>query len=611
MKRIALAILLVTAVAASAFAVLNRPGADASPDTVITVNSTADVDSRDAELTLREAMLLATGVLDVSTLTEDECGQLSGAGWVLAPGVCVALDPPGSVSADTIVFDPAVFPEGSPATISLGSALHALDTGMDTVDGTGAGVIVDGGGQNIDCFEITSDYNAIKGLEISGCATGVRIHGGGQGNTVEDNVVSGNSDVGVWIGPGANGNVVTGNYVGTDASGTAAVPNQFGVYIDEDAQNNTVGGSTAEARNVISGNDQNGVTLRGADNNNIQGNYIGTDASGNLAVPNGTGVAIWPGSTGAQNNMVGGSSPGEGNTIAFNTSDGIRVLGGTGAPTIGNTIRGNSIHSNGSKGIELGDGGNTELAAPTIAGFGSVSGTACSNCTIDVYSDQADEGEVYEGFTTADAAGNWSYTGAPQGPNVTATATDSAGNTSEFSNPAAVPASATRTLVWGPGWHNAVWTGDTSTPEDAFSCADGSYAAAYRYTASGWESYLPDRPTASNMTSLAQYDTFLILITASVNCEMPVAAAPGTSRTLQWSAGWQNAGWTGADSTTPESAFACADGSYAAAYRYGASGWEKYLPGRPDISDMTALNQYDAFLILVTAAVSCSMPIAP
>jgi hypothetical protein len=91
---------------------------------------------------------------------------------------------------------------------------------------------------------------------------------------------------------------------------------------------------------------------------------------------------------------------------------------------------------------------------------------------------------------------------------------------------------------------------------------------------------------------------------------MPVTAASGTTRTLEWGAGWQNDGWSGADGTPPEQAFACADGSYAAAYCFTAAGLERYFPGRPDISNMGPLSRYDAFLILVTAPVNCAMAIA-
>ncbi|UCH86935.1 MAG: hypothetical protein JSU97_00530, partial [Dehalococcoidia bacterium] len=169
---------------------------------------------------------------------------------------------------------------------------------------------------------------------------------------------------------------------------------------------------------------------------------------------------------------------------------------------------------------------------------------------------------------------------------------------------------ATRTVVWGPGWHNATWSG-ASTPEEAFACADGSYAAAYRLVSGSWERHFPDRPGMSNMTDLEQYDAFLILITEEVSCEMAVGDAPGSERTLDWSAGWQNEGWTGADDTEPEDAFACADDSYGAAYRLVGGGWERYFPDKPGISDMSSLEQYDAFLILVTEPVSCSMAIAP
>jgi hypothetical protein len=65
------------------------------------------------------------------------------------------------------------------------------------------------------------------------------------------------------------------------------------------------------------------------------------------------------------------------------------------------------------------------------------------------------------------------------------------------------------------------------------------------------------------------------------------------------------------DGTLPQDAFACADGSYAAAYRYVAGGLERYFPGRPDISNMGPLTKYDAFLILLTAPVNCTMPVGP
>jgi hypothetical protein len=113
------------------------------------------------------------------------------------------------------------------------------------------------------------------------------------------------------------------------------------------------------------------------------------------------------------------------------------------------------------------------------------------------------------------------------------------------------------------------------------------------------------------MNPLGQYAAFLILITQPATCTMPVASASGTSRTFQWSVGWHNEGWSGADGTAPQDAFACATGNYAAAYRFTDAGLQRYFPNRPDISNMGPLNKYDAFLILVTAPVSCTMAIAP
>jgi hypothetical protein len=172
------------------------------------------------------------------------------------------------------------------------------------------------------------------------------------------------------------------------------------------------------------------------------------------------------------------------------------------------------------------------------------------------------------------------------------------------------PVGPTRTLHWGPGWHNATWSVD-STPEEVFACAMGNYAAAYRLVGGGWERYFPDRPELSNMGDLEPYDAFLILVTADVTCEMPLADPLGTERTLDWGVGWQDEGWTGPDGTPPQDAFACANGSYAAAYRLVGGGWERYFPDRPDVSNMGLLNRYDASFILVTVPVRCVMPIVP
>ncbi|MBL7184511.1 MAG: right-handed parallel beta-helix repeat-containing protein, partial [Anaerolineae bacterium] len=174
-------------------------------------------------------------------------------------------------------------------------------------------------------------------------------------------------------------------------------------------------------------------------NSRVQGNYVGTDVTGTAALPNNTdGIYIFNVSS---DNLIGGTAQGQANLIAFNGGDGVEVSGGYGAKH--NTITRNRIHSNTGKGIALPNSGNEGLAAPvvTTASSTQVSGTACSNCTIEVFSDTNDEGAIYEGTTTADSSGNWTLTkaGGLAGPYVTATATDANGNTSEFSAPVSVP----------------------------------------------------------------------------------------------------------------------------------------------------------------------------
>ena len=195
--------------------------------------------------------------------------------------------------SDTITFDPAVFPPGAPATIALDSVLPEITQGGLTIDGSGAGVIVDGSGTPADTvgISITSNLNTVKGLQILNFpGAGVAISGGAKDNTIggdtpeERNVISGNGSDGVSIkGSGTDGNTVVGNYIGTDASGTAALGNFFGVWILDSAKNNTIKG------NVISGNQHHGVAIYGwpnvgTDNNAVIGNYIGTAANGTAAL---------------------------------------------------------------------------------------------------------------------------------------------------------------------------------------------------------------------------------------------------------------------------------------------------------------------------------------
>jgi len=547
-------------------------------------------------------------------------------------------------SGDTITFDPAVFPPGSPVTIAVTSELPEIGQGDLTIDGSNAGVILEGSStpHGTDGFYIESSGNTIKGLQILNFPSdGVEISDGsyrnntiggdsgvGSGPTGEGNVLSGNSDDGVEIhgtgaesnivignligtdvsgtiahgnggtgvrisagaqqnkvggtregernlisghghhgveisGSGTISNTVSGNYIGTDTSGTIPLPNgDRGVYIVDGASHNVIGGDTPGERNLISGNGRHGVHIEwdGTDSNVVIGNYIGTDVNGTATLPNqengieiddgacynviggdtpgernlisgnaqhgvllsdyvmyntiggnyigtdingtfalpngGNGVSISDGYA-ATHNLIGGETPGERNLISGNGHHGVEVSGsGTMSNTVSgnyigtdasgtlalpnggdgvsiesgssgnllgpsnvvaynhghgigvynpdslhNTFTQNSIHSNDGKGIELEDGGNGELEVPIITyldlGVGIVAGTACPYCRVEVFSDDEDEGQIYEGYTDAGGSGVFIFSkgSALTGPNVTTTATDADGNTSEFSPP--------------------------------------------------------------------------------------------------------------------------------------------------------------------------------
>ena len=219
--------------------------------------------------------------------------------------------------------------------------------------------------------------SAALGNEIEGVVIAVA-----QNNTIggtvagAGNVVSGNADDGVRIfGVASTGNQLQGNFIGTDATGTVAVPNvDDGVYI-EDAPNNTIGGTTPGARNVISGNGDEGVqlSLASATGNLVQGNYIGTDVTGILALGNGTvdqfgdGVLI---TSSASANIIGGPS-GAGNVISSNGARGVAIL--TGAS--GNTVAGNSIGTDSGGTFAL---GNVLHGVAVDGGFGNTVGGTTS-----------------------------------------------------------------------------------------------------------------------------------------------------------------------------------------------------------------------------------------
>jgi len=248
----------------------------------------------------------------------------------------------------------------------------------------------------------------------------------------ERNVISGNIGTGVRMdNTGTTSNVVTGNYLGTDATGTQDRGNSGdGVLIQAGAASNRIGGVTAGERNIISGNSLYGITIDAASNNLVQGNYIGADVNGANLGNNFYGVEA---TNGSNNNTIGGTAAGAGNRIAFNGSGGVYIS----FTSTNNLVSQNAVFSNTSLGIDLngngvtandaGDGdtgGNNFQNYPVLssaligAGIttvtGSLNSTANTTFTLEFFSNAANdpsgfgEGETYQGSTTVttDGTGN-------------------------------------------------------------------------------------------------------------------------------------------------------------------------------------------------------------
>jgi titin len=236
--------------------------------------------------------------------------------------------------------------------------------------GTGERNVISGnsyGGINIigssSGTRVHNNYVGVDSAGISGLGNysyGVRIENS-SGNTIggttpsDRNIISGNFFDGVRLwATYATGNLITGNYIGTDVTGTVAIPNINGILVATGGSN-TIGGSAPGAGNVISGNGYDGIQYSGpGSNNTIMGNFIGTDHTGTVPLGNGNrGIALQ-----GIDNTIGGPNEGDGNMIAFNGSIGVLVA--SNGTCTGNRILFNSIHSNGGLGIDLGYGGSPD-----------------------------------------------------------------------------------------------------------------------------------------------------------------------------------------------------------------------------------------------------------
>jgi CSLREA domain-containing protein len=245
--------------------------------------------------------------------------------------------------------------------LSHGARSNRIGSNLDGIaDAEEANVISGNSGHGVQIFSVEgwpgSDENIIAGnligTDITGTVAvangndGIRVSKRGSSNTIRQNVVAGNSGTAIRIGPESNGNVVVGNLIGTDATGHAALGNGgFGVALHGGARSNRVGVDPEQPVttdvNVICSNKLHGLAIMGEGTawNVVAGNVIGTDRSGKADLGNAQ-HGVMIGNA-ANNNMIGGKSSGTPNTIAFNGQQAILQESG-----VVNTILENSIFSN-------------------------------------------------------------------------------------------------------------------------------------------------------------------------------------------------------------------------------------------------------------------------
>ncbi len=314
-------------------------------------------------------------------------------------------------------------------------ALPAVTNGV-TIDGTTAP-----GFASSPVVEI--DNNGFGGLTFDAAATITSlsiVNANGAGVTLE------------------KGFIDTGNYIGLALDGSIAANTGAGFLIDSSAAG-TIGGTTAAARNVISGNGGSGIQMNDGSLATIYGNYIGTDPTGLLAAGNqGDGImdSSVPSTDPIERNYIGGTDPGQDNIIAFNSQSGVVVPPNTQTP-----ILSNSIFNNGAQGIAVLNDSTPNLPAPqlgyAVESTGSESGTmqvqiggvvnvlgegGVDTCMIQVYASlggvPAGQGQVLLGSmdVKTDANGYGTFTfrnlSVPAGDGTTFTATATALNTVHF-----------------------------------------------------------------------------------------------------------------------------------------------------------------------------------
>ena len=314
-------------------------------------------------------------------------------------GVGIGLDNLGTANNNTVQGNYiGLKANGNEA---LGNQFDGVDLGGGVTGNNVVGNVVSANGAGGISLFATGANNSILGNLVGTNAAGTValgnvldgvFLGSSSGNTIGGtsaaarNLMSGNrrglviSDLGTFNPVGSSNNVVHGNFIGTNINGNSAIPNPMGgVAIVGASLDNFIGGEAAGERNVISGNTSDNIAVHvGASSNTIQGNFIGTDVTGTVAL-GGSAAGVLVGSGGAaNNNIIGGTAAGAGNLISGNGT-GIRITSGsTGTQIQGNLIgtdvTGTVALGNTFNGIIFQSGSNNTIGGTTVAARNVISG---------------------------------------------------------------------------------------------------------------------------------------------------------------------------------------------------------------------------------------------
>ncbi|MFO0868130.1 MAG: DUF4347 domain-containing protein [Pirellulales bacterium] len=336
---------------------------------------------------LRQALLNANSLSGADTIAFNILGTGPHTINVLSalPTITEAVTIDGWTEPDysAVSGTPVIVLNGAAAGSTAGLRVQASNVtirGLTIQQFVGAGISLESGTNNI----VQGNYlgtNAAGTAALGNGGAGIQIQS--NSHQIINNLISGNTGDGVTV-TGASGTILQGNRIGVTAAGTAVLGNQGRGIAVNGASNTLIGGLTLGAGNTIGGNAREGIWLvNGTTGTLIQGNWVGSDSTGSLNLGNlQAGIRIGNQGAAASNNVIGGTTTAARNLVAFNGEAGIAVDRSASGASVNNALLGNSIFSNVGLGIDLDDAQSDTPSAGVTAndvGDADTGGNALQN----------------------------------------------------------------------------------------------------------------------------------------------------------------------------------------------------------------------------------------